>query len=123
VPKHILLVDDTQDILRLMRMVLEEQNHLVSVLESGQQVLSFARQQRPDVIVLDLWLGQDSGVPILQALKNDPLTAGILVIVYSASVTDLEQVRALIAQEPERYEGTVVLRKPFELNELLAVLE
>jgi CheY-like chemotaxis protein len=120
--KHILIVDDTADLLRLMRMMLEEDNHKVSVLDNGHGVVSFVRSNRPDVIVLDLRLGDISGITVLRNLKSDPETASIPVVVYTASVLDAEKTLQMIANEPELFEGTKVLQKPFALDQLLEIV-
>jgi CheY-like chemotaxis protein len=120
--KHILLVDDTIDILRLLRMMLEEHNHQVSVLDSGRGVVEFVRLNKPDLIVLDLRLGEESGIPVLRALKTNPDTAAVPVVVYTASLIDAEKTQKMIASEPETFVDTRVLQKPFALDELLSII-
>jgi len=120
--KHILIVDDTADLLRLMRMMLEEDHHQVSVLDSGHGVLEYARANKPDLIVLDLRLGDVSGITVLSDLKSDPDTASIPVVVYTASVLDAEKTQQMIASDPATYAGTRVLQKPFALDQLLQIV-
>jgi CheY-like chemotaxis protein len=121
--KHILIVDDTVEILRLMRMMLEEQNHQVSVLESGNGVVEFVRLNKPDLIVLDLRLGEVSGITVLRDLKADPETSRVPVVVYTASMVDAEKTMKLIASDPIAYADTRVLQKPFALDELLRIID
>jgi CheY-like chemotaxis protein len=121
--KHILIVDDTVEILHLMRMMLEEQNHQVSVLESGNGVVEFVRLNKPDLIVLDLRLGEMSGITVLRDLKADPETSRVPVIVYTASMMDAEKTKKIIASDPAVYSDTKVLQKPFALDKLLAIIE
>jgi DNA-binding response OmpR family regulator len=122
--KHILIVDDTVDILRLMRMMLEEQQYQVSVLDSGQGVVEFVRLNKPDLIVLDLRLGDGiSGINVLHDLKAETETAAVPVVVYTASVVDAEKVEKMLDREPVMYAGTRVLRKPFALDELLSIID
>lgn len=120
--KHILIVDDTHDILRLLRMMLEEEHHQVSVLDSGQGVVDFVRLNKPDLVVLDLRMPGMSGMTVLQDLKNDAETTNVPVVVYTASIIDAEKTQQMIAQNPELYAGTRVLRKPFSLDELLDII-
>ena len=119
--KHILLVDDTVDLTRLMRIILEEDRHKVSVLDTGHGVLDYVHSNPPDLIVLDMRLGDVSGLTVLRELKTDPEAANIPVVVYTASMLDAEQAHQLIAAEPQTYEGTRVLQKPFDLDNLLAL--
>ncbi len=121
--KHILVIDDTTDLLRLLRMVLEEDHHQVSVLESGRAAQSFVRINKPDVIVLDLCLGVEaSGLSVLRDLKADPETASVRVVIYTASLVDAEKAQRMIAQDPDRYAGTHILRKPFAIEQLLEIV-
>lgn len=121
--KHILLVDDTVDLLRLMRIMLEEDQHQVSVLDSGKGVYEYARATPPDLIVLDMRLGEISGLTVLDQLKADPITATIPIVVYTASLLDAETAKAMIAADPAKYGDTRVLNKPFALDELLAIVD
>lgn len=120
--KHILLVDDTEELLRLLRMTLEEDNHQVSVLSTGHGVVDFVRVNKPDLIVLDLYLGDTSGITILRDLKTDPETAPVPVVIYTAAMLDAEKAQRMINSEPELFNGTRVLQKPFALDELLSIV-
>jgi CheY-like chemotaxis protein len=120
--KHILIVDDTYDILHLMRMMLEELHHQVSVLDVGARVVEFVRANRPDLIILDLRLTDISGITVLRELKADPDTSSVPVIAYTASVGDADKVTKLIASEPDVYGDTRVLQKPFAIDELLSIV-
>jgi CheY-like chemotaxis protein len=123
VGKRILIVDDTAELLRLMRLLLEEDQYQVSVLESGRDAVATAKEQRPDFIVLDLLLnGEPAGLDVLQALRSDPETAAIPVIVYTAAMLLAEEAQRLLASDPDRYAGTHVLRKPFALDELVHII-
>ncbi len=119
IAKHILLVDDTEDLTRLMRTILEDDRHKVSVLDTGHGVLEYVRLNSPDLIILDLRLGDVSGIAVLSELKSDPETAGIPVVVFTASLIDAEKAQRMITETPRMYEGTRVLQKPFDLDQLL----
>jgi len=121
--KHILLIDDTKDILRLMTMMLEEDNHTVTVMDNGHGVIENARDISPDIIILDLRLGDISGINVLKDLKATTAVANIPVVVYTASILDAEKVQEMIKQEPTVYDGTRVLQKPFALDQLLDMLK
>ncbi len=116
--KHILLVDDNADVTHLMRIILEEDGHKVSVLDAGRGVHDYVLADPPDLIVLDMRLSDISGMTVLGELKKDPETASIPVVVYTASYMDFEKTQKLIATEPSTYGGTRVLNKPFDLDEL-----
>jgi DNA-binding response OmpR family regulator len=117
--KRILVVDDKANLLSLMRMILEDEQYQVSVLQDGKNAVDYVRATEPDLIILDLKLGDTSGLDILQSLKAQRATADIPVIVYTAAVIEAEEVEQLIAHDPARYTGVSVLQKPFELDALL----
>ena len=121
--KQILVVDDKNELLHLMRRVLEDEQYQVSILQDGKQAVSRVKTQLPDLLILDLRLGDISGQDILKQLKDDSVTAEIPVIVYTAAVLEAEEVNSLIASNPEHYQAAYVVQKPFELENLLALVQ
>ena len=121
--KQILVVDDKNELLHLMRRVLEDEQYQVSILQDGKQAFTKVKTQLPDLLILDLKLGDISGQDILKQLKDDPVTAEIPVIVYTAAVLEAEEVNRLIESNPEHYQSVYVVQKPFELENLLALVQ
>ena len=121
--KRILVVDDRNELLHLMRRVLEDEQYQVSILQNGKDAFARVRQSLPDLLILDLKLGDISGKDILMQLKSDSVTADVPVIVYTAAVLEAEEVANLIEGNPEVYNSVCLLRKPFELNALLDKVE
>ena len=79
--------------------------------------LELAREERPDLVLLDLHLPDMSGTDVLERLRQDPATATVPVVVVSADATP-EQVRGL------RDKGVLAyLTKPVDVQELLAVVD
>ena len=106
-----------------MRRVLEDEQYQVSILQEGKEAVAKVRNLLPDLLILDLKLGNMSGQDILEEIKNDRVTADIPVILYTAAVLEADQVSKLIASSPQRYNGVYLLKKPFELNDLLDKVE
>ncbi len=106
-----------------MRRVLEDEEYQVSILQEGRETLVKTRQLQPDLLILDLKLGDVSGKDILTHLKTDDTTADIPIIVYTAAVLEADDVASLIERDPQRYSGVCLLRKPFELTTLLDKVE
>lgn len=106
-----------------MRRVLEDEEYLVSILQDGRDAFSSVKNQLPDLLILDLKLGEISGQDILKQLKNDHVTDDIPVIVYTAAVLEAEEVTRLIAGNPGHYQRVYVVQKPFELENLLALVQ
>ena len=117
--KRIVVVDDQTELLRLLRMLLEDAQYHVSVLKDGRGSVEYIRVNQPDLVILDLKLTDVSGMDILQSLKAQTATADIPVIIYTAAVIEAEEVSQLAAQDPAHYIGVSVLQKPFDLDTLL----
>jgi CheY-like chemotaxis protein len=121
--KRILVVDDKNELLHLMRRVLEDEEYQVSILQEGKDAYTRVKTQLPDLLILDLKLGDVSGQDILKLLKDDRFTAEIPIIVYTAAVLEAEEVTRLVSGDPHRYQAVHVVQKPFELESLLALVQ
>jgi CheY-like chemotaxis protein len=123
VGKQILIIDDQSQLLSLMRRILEDEQYQVSILQNGNDGFSQMKTLLPDLLILDLKLGDVSGQDVLKQLKMDPVTAEIPVIVYTAAVLEAEEVARTIADDPTLYQRVYLIQKPFELDDLLALVE
>ena len=123
VGKQILIIDDQSQLLSLMRRILEDEQYQVSILQNGKDGFSHMKTLLPDLLILDLKLGDVSGQDVLKLLKMDPITAEIPVIVYTAAVLEAEEVARTIADDPELYQRVYLIHKPFELDDLLTLVE
>ncbi|WP_201389897.1 PleD family two-component system response regulator [Ktedonobacter sp. SOSP1-52] len=121
--KRILVVDDRNELLHLMRRVLEDEQYQVSILQEGRDAVARVKSQLPDLLILDLKLGDISGQDILKQLKSDSVTGDIPIIVYTAAVLEADEVSRLIESDTQLYNGVYLLRKPFELQVLLDKVE
>ena len=117
--RHILVIDDYEYLLYLLRSLLEDEHYQVSVVSRGAEAHARIRENPPDLIILDLKLGNMSGLDILEALRSHEATANIPVLIYTAAILEAESVATLVAGNPTRYRNVSVLRKPFEVDELL----
>jgi len=108
----ILLVEDDPSILRGLQMNLGLEGFRVITARDGEEGLRFARQHRPDLIVLDMMLPKLSGIQVIQALRADDPDTPILVL----SAKDQESDKVLgLSMGADDY-----LSKPFGVAELLA---
>jgi CheY-like chemotaxis protein len=123
VTKRILVIDDKNELLHLMRRVLEDEQYQVSILQEGRDAIARVKSQLPDLLILDLKLGDVSGQDILKQLKDNHVTEDIPVIVYTAAVLEAGEVSKLVTGNPVRYQGVYVVQKPFELESLLALVQ
>lgn len=115
-PKRILLVDDEEDVVKVVGGRLSQWGYQTVVATNGQEALEAVRRQPPDLILLDLKMPVLSGRDACHELKADPQFAGIPVILMTSStgVAVEEEQRAI------RADGFVL--KPFEPAELSATI-
>jgi PAS domain S-box-containing protein len=111
----ILVVDDDEHILQLLRHQLEADGYRVITAQRGEEVLQLARNEQPDLITLDILLVESNGFEVLEELKGDSETCDIPVIIVSV-VPDAET-RGL-ALGAAGYIG-----KPFEENQVLSQVQ
>lgn len=80
----ILLVDDSKFLRMATERALARAGYQVKTAEDGPSVLETAKREHPDVILLDMLLPKMTGPEVLKALKKDPATASIAVVVFTA---------------------------------------
>lgn len=112
--RTVLVVDDDRNIANLVKIHLEEGGYRVLVLNNGRSVISWAEEERPDLILLDLILPDIEGLEVLRNLKKNPTTADIPVVVMTV-VPDDGTARDLGAD--------AYLTKPIETKDLLQSVE
>jgi diguanylate cyclase (GGDEF)-like protein len=111
---RILLADDSATVRALARLELETAGFDVVEATDGEQALSAALADPPDVVLLDVEMPVMDGYQCVQALKADPRTSGVPVVFLTGRVGAEDVVRAL------KLGGHDYLRKPPEAAELLA---
>lgn len=87
---RVLIVDDEPSARDLLRRHLERNGYAVETAADGEQALRRAREVKPDVITLDVIMPQMDGWAVLAALKNDPETARIPVVMVT--ITDEQSI-------------------------------
>jgi CheY-like chemotaxis protein len=91
--RKLLIADDEPGIRRLVRMTLESEGHEILEAADGEQALAIARDQHPDLILLDVMMPRRSGLEVCRMLKADAATADISIILLTARAqeTDLKE--------------------------------
>ena len=88
--KTVLVVDDQEDILDLVRFRLEHDGYRVLTASDGQTGLTLAQAERPDLCILDVMMPKLSGLEVLAHLRADPATADIRVILLTSRGQDAD---------------------------------
>jgi two-component system alkaline phosphatase synthesis response regulator PhoP len=111
--QKILVIEDNEDTRRFLQQVLGKEYEVI-LADNAVLGIDFARNQNPDLILLDIMLPHLSGLDACQLLKKDPQTARIPVIFLSAKskVSDITSGLQLGADD--------YIAKPFDYKELLA---
>ncbi|MEH3111976.1 response regulator [Pedobacter terrae] len=112
--KKILIADDDEGIVDAITMILEVMGYDVEFTYDGGAVID-AVKNKPDLIMLDIWMSGYDGRDICKQLKNDPQFKGIPILMISAS-RDIRQ-SALDAGAND------FMEKPFEMDSLLNRVE
>jgi two-component system cell cycle response regulator DivK len=110
---RILIIEDNEKNLKLVRDVLQVKGHTTFEAMTGEDGVRIAREELPDLVLMDIQLPGMNGIDALRVLRTDPQTAAIPVIAVTASV--MQQDRKLITDAGfDAYVG-----KPINLKEFL----
>ncbi|MGD9031326.1 MAG: response regulator [Desulfobacteraceae bacterium] len=93
--ERILVVDDEEDILELVRFNLAREGYSIICTTSGEETLKIVQKDHPDLIVLDLMLPGIDGLDVAKSLKNDPKTRDIPIIMLTAKGEEADIVTGL----------------------------
>ena len=93
--QKVLVVDDEEDILELLKFNLSREGYQVPCAASGEQALGLVRSERPDLIVLDLMLPGIDGLEVTRRLKNDPNTKNLPIVMLTAKGDEADIVTGL----------------------------
>jgi DNA-binding response OmpR family regulator len=112
-PDTVLLVEDESDVVDLLRYNLNKGGFSVLIAEDGLVGLEMARKNRPEIIVLDLMLPGMDGYSVCRALKKDPDTELLPILMLTARGEPSERVRGLEIGADD------YVTKPFSPRELV----
>jgi len=90
----ILVVDDEKDILELLKYNLEKDGYRVLTAQNGKEALKLARQN-PELVVLDIMMPELDGWEVCKAIRKDPATSKIPIIILTARDSEVDEVVGL----------------------------
>jgi len=102
----VLVVDDDEDVLVLMKRTLQSQGYIPAISPNGENMMDIITQSPPDIILLDIHMKGIDGGTICQLIKTNKTTAGIPILMFSANEN--------IASIAEHCGADGFIKKPFE---------
>ncbi|TKB60961.1 MAG: response regulator transcription factor [Nitrospira sp.] len=93
--KKILIVEDEHDILQLVKLYLEKEGFRTVLAKTGMEGLRQVKQEKPDLIVLDLMLPEIDGIEVCTRLRSAPETARLPIIMLTAKAEESDTIIGL----------------------------
>lgn len=112
--KHILIVDDEEDIATMLKLNLEADGFTVSTLSSGDHVMETVLNHPPSIILLDVMMPEKDGFQVCKELKSRAITAAIPVIFLTAKTMEHNIVSGLEIGADD------YITKPFSISVLIS---
>ena len=112
--EKILVVDDEYHIVELIKFNLEKNGYRVIQAIDGKDALEKAKEEKPDLIVLDIMLPKIDGIEVCKTLKKDIVTEKISIIMLTAKSEEIDKILGLELGADD------YVTKPFSVKELIA---
>lgn len=110
---QILVIEDDYIVARTIERCLQHQDFQVTLVSRGDKGLHAARQNKPDLIILDIIMPDMDGYEVCKAIRTDPWLSQVPVLFLTAKVKTQDKIAGFIAGADD------YLCKPFNLDELL----
>ncbi len=115
-PRKILVIEDEMDMLELYALRLEHKGFRLLTASDGTLGLQLAKEERPDLILLDLMLPDINGIRICSLLKSDSRYRAIPIIILSARVDECT-IKSGMSAGADSY-----MTKPFDPDKLISTV-
>lgn len=116
-PKTILLVEDDDTNRKLIRVILGSKRYRIQEAMSAEQALEMLRDAKPDLLLLDIRLGEGSGLDVIRAVRADPAFDEVPAVAITAQAMKDDESRFLAAG----FDG--YMSKPLDTRQLPDVVE
>ena len=110
----VLLAEDDRTMVSLLKTLLKMEGYDVVALESDSDVPAAVKSENPDVLFMDVHIGQQNGMDIVELLRSNPETSGLRVVMTSG---------LNVKEECLRRGANYFLLKPFMPDDLLSLLK
>lgn len=115
---RVVCIEDEPEMIDLVRLILGRRGFLVIGANGGIEGLEAVRQEKPDLVLLDLMMPDMDGWEVYQQIKADPELSDIPVVVVTAKAQSIDKVLGLHIAKVDDY-----ITKPFGPQELLESVE
>jgi CheY-like chemotaxis protein len=112
----ILVVDDDPEIVSMLSTRLTARGYKVSSAQDGHRAIELAKRERPDIVLLDVMMPGKSGWEVARALKQDPVTQSIKIVMVTAIGAQVNEITSPL------YGADAHVDKPFEFEKLEKVI-
>src|ERR1700730_12244039 len=113
----ILLADDSLTIQKVVELTFSDSGYDLVCVSNGLRALEKVREDRPELILADAVMPEKNGYEVCEAIKGDPATSRIPVVLLSGTFEPFDRERA------ERIGADAIVSKPFDSQQLLAQVE
>jgi two-component system cell cycle response regulator DivK len=114
---NVLYVEDNEYNRKIVRQLLSRTTYRLREAVDGEAALGMVREERPDLVLMDVQLPKMSGLDVTRALRTDPATADVPIIVVTSFALSGDDQRALAAG------ASAYIAKPYSPRELLALIQ
>ncbi len=111
----ILIVDDNEQITKMLTTFLELKQHICTIANDGKEGLELIKENNNDVILLDLAMPEFDGYAVIDDLENNNLLKDRKIIVFTASTITQDELDKLVDRGVKSY-----LLKPIDIDTLLS---
>ena len=120
---HILIVDDSDEITTYFSEILEEHGYQYSVAQNGKMAIESMRQNRPDLVLLDVMMPRKSGIAVFKQMKKDPELESVpIVIITGASEATGVEMKTGEENPKQTYEDDLAREFGMQIREQLQSL-
>jgi CheY-like chemotaxis protein len=120
--KLVLVVDDDPDVVEAVSMKLESRNYRVAKAYDGVEAWNCIREEKPDLVILDVMMPRKDGYAVCEEIKNDPAFSDIMVVLLTAvgsAVTSTHYSH----DSGKRTQADEYIPKPVDLDQLMEVVD
>ena len=116
-PRKILVADDSLTIQKVVELTFSDADYQLTCVSNGRLALDRVRDDPPDLILADVVMPEKNGYEVCEAIKGDPATAGIPVVLLAGTFEPFDRERA------ERLGCDAIVSKPFDSHQLFRKVE